>query len=85
MFSFFSIVCLHERTISFEHTLTQHQGFNLCALTVLYSMANVPYSPTIHTDVSYQFLYFTLHIVHYESFVLTFLRIKVCKNHVFMF
>lgn len=41
-------------------------GFNLCALTVLYSVANLPCCQTIHTDVSYQFLYFILHILHYD-------------------
>lgn len=42
------------RKLSFDVT----PGFNLCALTVLYSMANMPYSQTIYTDVSYQFFFF---------------------------
>lgn len=51
-----------ENLISFDIT----PGFNLCALTVLYSVANLPCSQIIHTDVSYQFLYFILHILHYD-------------------
>lgn len=43
----------------------------------MYSVADLPCSQIIHTDVSYQFLYFILNILHY-GYAVWFLRIKMC-------